>query len=59
MAHLNSDINFDTYIKQLLGFVEEGGNIVWKLCKILYGTMQGGHNWFKTLSDTYKELEYR
>jgi len=44
VAYLNSDIDFDVYIEQPKGFVEGGGDMVWKLRKTLYGTMQGGHN---------------
>jgi len=44
VAYLNSDIDFDVYIEQPKGFVEEGGDMVWKLQKTLYGTMQGEHN---------------
>ncbi|KAJ3564398.1 hypothetical protein NP233_g8320 [Leucocoprinus birnbaumii] len=57
-AYLNSNIDFDVYMEQPQGFVEGGGDKVWKLQKTLYGTMQGGHDWFKTLSKTYKELGY-
>ena len=32
---------------------------MWKLWKTLYGTMQGGHDWFKTLSHTYQDLGYK
>ncbi|KAJ3563743.1 hypothetical protein NP233_g8744 [Leucocoprinus birnbaumii] len=58
-VYLNSDIEFDVYMEQPQGFSEGGGNMVWKLRKTLYGTMQGGHDWFKTLSKAYKELGYR
>ncbi|KAJ3552017.1 hypothetical protein NP233_g12969 [Leucocoprinus birnbaumii] len=58
-AYLNSDIEFDVYMEQPQGFSEGGGDMVWKLRKTLYGTMQGGHDWFKTLSKAYKELGYR
>ena len=59
VAYLNSDIDFDVYIEQPKGFVEEGGNMVWKLRKTLYSTMQRGHDWFKTLSHTYYDLGYK
>ena len=58
-AYLNSNINFNVYIEQSEGFVEGGGQEkVWKLHKTLYGTIQGRHNWFKTLSKAYQELGY-
>jgi len=50
VAYLNSNIDFDVYIEQSKSFIKERGNIVWKLYKILYNTMQGSHDWFKTLS---------
>ena len=59
MAYLNSDIDIDIYMKQPKGFVLEGGDIVWKLCKTLYSTMQECYDWFKTLSQTYKDLGYK
>ena len=58
-AYLNSNINFDVYMEQPEGFVEgEEREKVWKLHKTLYGTMQGGHDWFKILSKVYQELGY-
>jgi len=58
-AYLNSDIDFDVYMEQPKGFAEGGGDMVWKLWKTLYGTMQEGHDWFKTLSHTYQDLGYK
>jgi len=37
-------------IEQSKDFIERGDNIVWKLCKMLYRTIQDSHDWFKTLS---------
>ena len=58
-TYLNSNIDFDMYIKQPQKFVKKRSDIVWKLCKTLYRTIQGRHDWFKTLSTTYKKLEYK
>jgi len=58
-AYLNSNINFDMYIEQFKDFVERGENMMWKLWKTLYGTMQDSHDWFKILSHVYKELGYK
>jgi len=44
MAYLNSNIDIDVYIEQSKSFVKGRGDIIWKLWKTLYGTMQGGHN---------------
>lgn len=51
-AFLNSDNSFEVYMEQPPGF-EEGGDHVWLLLKTLYGTMQGAHDWAKTLETTY------
>jgi len=40
-------------------FSEKRGDIVWKLCKTLYGTIQGKNDWFMILSTAYKKLEYK
>ena len=32
---------------------------MWKLCKMLYRTIQDSHDWFKTLSKVYKSLGYK
>jgi len=58
-TYLNSNIDFDMYMKQPQEFTEKEGDMVWKLCKTLYGTIQGRHDWFKTLSTAYKKLEYK
>ena len=41
------------------GFVEPGcEEYVCKLVHTIYGTMQGGHNWYETLGTTFKNLGY-
>ena len=58
-AYLNSLTKEDIYMKQPEGFVELGKeNYTCKLVHMIYGTMQGGHDWYKTLSKTYDELGY-
>jgi hypothetical protein len=58
-AFLNSQNVFEVYMEQLPGF-EEGGDsdYVWLLLKILYGMMQGAHNWAQNLECTYQGLGY-
>jgi Reverse transcriptase (RNA-dependent DNA polymerase) len=58
-AYLNSLTKEDIYMRQPEGFVEPGfENHVAKLVHTIYGTMQGGHDWYKTLSATYDDLGY-
>ena len=58
-AYLNSLTKEDIYMKQPEGFVEPGyEEYVCKLVHTIYGTMQGGHDWYKTLSATFKDLGY-
>ena len=57
-AFLNSESMFDIYMEQPRGFEEGGDDLVWKLWKILYGTMQGAHNWAKNLDHTFEGHEY-
>jgi hypothetical protein len=58
-AYLNSLTKEDIYMKQPEGFVETGyEDYVCKLIHTIYGTMQGGNDWFWTLDGTYNELEY-
>ena len=46
-------------MKQPEGFVETGyKDYVCKLVHMICGTMQGGHDWYKTLSKTYNNLGY-
>ena len=58
-AYLNSLTKEDIYMKQPKGFVEHGlKDHVCKLVHTIYGTMQGAHNWYETLTDTYNKLGY-
>ena len=58
-AYLNSLTKEDIYMKQPEGFVEPGyEDYVAKLVHTIYGTMQGGHDWYQTLSGTYNDLGY-
>ena len=58
-AYLNSLTKEDIYMKQPEGFVEPGKeNHACKLVHTIYGTMQGGHDWFETLGATYDKLGY-
>jgi len=44
-------------MEQPRGF-EEGGNNVWRLQKILYGTMQGAYDWTQNLDKTFEDHGY-
>jgi hypothetical protein len=58
-AYLNSLMKEDIYMKQLEGFIKPGyEDHVCKLVHTIYGTMQGGHDWYETLSGTYNDLGY-
>ena len=58
-AYLNSLTKEDIYMKQPEGFVEPGfEDYVCKLVHTIYGTMQGGHDWYETLSATFDQLKY-
>jgi len=57
-AFLNSNSSFDIYMEQPRGFEEGGDNSVWKLCKTLYGTMQGAHDWAKNLDQAFMDHRY-
>jgi Reverse transcriptase (RNA-dependent DNA polymerase) len=58
-AYLNSLTKEDIYMKQPEGFVEPGyEDHVAKLVHTIYGTMQGAHDWYKTLNTTFNELGY-
>jgi len=58
-AYLNSLTKEDIYMKQPEGFVEAGyEDYVAKLVHTIYGTMQGAHDWYETLSTTFRELGY-
>jgi hypothetical protein len=46
-------------MKQPEGFIEPGyKDYMCKLVHIIYGMMQGAHNWYETLSKTYSNLGY-
>jgi len=58
-AYLNSLTKEDVYMKQPEGFVETGfEDHVCKLVHTIYGTMQGAHDWYETLKETYEQLGY-
>jgi hypothetical protein len=57
-AFLNSDNDFEVYMEQPPGFEEGGDDQVWLLLKTLYGTMQGAHDWARTLERAYKDHGY-
>jgi hypothetical protein len=58
-AYLNSLTKEDIYMKQPEGFVQAGyEDYVCKLIHTIYGTMQGGHDWYETLCGTYDDLGY-
>ena len=58
-AYLNSVTKEDIYMKQPEGFVEPGHeDYVCKLIHTIYGTMQGAHDWYETLTNTYDKLGY-
>ena len=57
-AFLNSESSFDIYMEQPKGFEEGGDDLVWRLRKILYGTMQGAHDWAKNLNHTFEGHKY-
>jgi Reverse transcriptase (RNA-dependent DNA polymerase)/GAG-pre-integrase domain/Integrase core domain len=58
-AYLNSTTKEDIYMKQAEGFIELGfEDHVAKLLHTIYGTMQGGHDWYETLCTTYDDLDY-
>ena len=58
-AYLNSETKEDIYMRQPEGFIEPGyDDYAAKLLHTIYGTMQGGHDWYETLSGTYNDLGY-
>jgi len=58
-AYLNSLTKEDIYMKQPEGFVQPGfEDYVCKLVHMIYGTMQGTHDWYETLTNTYNKLAY-
>ena len=58
-AYLNSLTKEDIYMRQPEGFTEPGKeDHVCKLVHTIYGTMQGAHDWYETLTATYNKLGY-
>jgi hypothetical protein len=58
-AYLNSLTKEDIYMRQPEGFIKPGfEEYVAKLVHTIYGTMQGGHDWYETLATTFDELGY-
>jgi len=57
-AFLNSDSAFEVYMEQPKGFEKGGDEYVWKLKKILYGTIQEAHDWAKNLDKTFERHSY-
>src|SRR6266545_53693 len=58
-AYLNSLMKEDIYMKQLEGFVQPSfEDHVCKLIHTIYRTMQGTHDWYETLKNTYDKLGY-
>ncbi len=58
-TYLNSLTKEDIYMKQPEGFVQPGfEDYVCKLVHTIYGTMQGAHDWYETLTTTYDKLGY-
>ncbi len=58
-AYLNSVTKEDIYMKQPEGFIQPGfEDYVCKLVHTIYGTMQGAHDWYETLTKTYEKLGY-
>ena len=55
---LNSDSTFEVFMEQPRGFEEGGADYVWKLRKMLYGTMQGAHDQAENLDKTFEEHRY-
>jgi len=53
-AFLNSNNSYEVFIEQPRGFEEGGDNHIWRLCKTLYGTMQGVHDWAENLNKTFE-----
>ena len=59
-AYLNSLTKETIYMKQPEGFIEPGyEDHVCKLIHTIYGTMQGGHDWYETLAGTHNDLGYK
>lgn len=58
-AYLNANLSETVYMKQPEGFVVPGKeNLVCKLKKALYGTMQAGNEWWKEFDKTYRDMGF-
>ncbi len=58
-AYLNSLTKEDIYMQQPEGFIQHGfEDYVCKLVHMIYRTMQGAHDWYETLMNTYNKLGY-
>ena len=58
-VYLNSLTKEDIYMRQPEGFVEPRfEDHVCKLVHTIYGTMQGVHDWYETLSGTFDKIRY-
>ncbi|CAL4187015.1 unnamed protein product, partial [Meganyctiphanes norvegica] len=55
-AYLNSNLDFDVYMRQPEGFVEQGINYTCKLNKGLYGLKQSGFLWNDMIVNFFKSL---
>jgi len=58
-VYLNSLTKEDIYMRQPEGFVKPRfKDHVCKLVHMIYGMMQGAHDWYETLMNTYNKLGY-
>jgi hypothetical protein len=57
-AYLNAELKEEIYIHPPEGFLGRGSGLVMRLKKLIYGTMQAGHNWWEKLDGAYKTLGY-
>ena len=58
-AYLNSLTKETIYMKQPEGFIQvRFEDHVCELIHMIYGTMQGTHDWYETLTNTYNKLGY-
>ena len=59
LAFLNSNNPFKVYMEQLKGFGKGGEkNCMQKLCKTLYRTIQGAHDWTQNLDIIFERYRY-
>ncbi|GAW08486.1 retrovirus-related pol polyprotein from transposon tnt 1-94 [Lentinula edodes] len=57
-AYLNAELDKEIYAWPPEGFPGKGTGKVMRIRKSIYGMMQAGRNWWRTLDGTYKELGY-